>query len=287
MSRPSIIFGAILILAIIVTLVFWDARVKEPPKTAAGAIAAGCDWLKRHQGVDGTWSGSGYSARCAPDDRCESEPLHAKVDPALTGLALLALDLDARDPVVVRALVPLKEWKASGDHGLFNLLLAAAGVSRYDEARPEWPDATKFEDCHVGWALDLGVNAEMLLAVLDVQRQNGQSASPAVDAMRALTLMKLGRDAKEALDAAAARGPGLDQADLFFWYWALRAFKSAGDPRFDEWAPLIRTKLLVTQKSGLSCSHGSWDPMDPWAPQGGRIYTTAMAVLILRIVQPD
>lgn len=281
MGRPSIVVGGILLIAVIVTVVFWDTRVQNPPKSGADAIAAACDWLKRHQGADGGWDGDAFTARCTPEDRCVSPQLHTHVDPALTGLALMALDLDARDPVVVRALAQLKKWNAPGENRLFNLLLAAVAVAKYDDARPE---LSGFEDCHVGWALDLGFDAEKLLGVLDVQLQNGQSASPAIDAIRALVLLKLGRPAGPAIDAAAARGPGLDHPDLFFWYWVLRAMKAANDPRQLEWGPLIRTRLMVTQQSELRCNRGSWDPMDPWAPQGGRIYTTAMAVLILRLI---
>ena len=283
-SRPSIVLGGILLIAVIVTVVFWDTKVQDPPKSGADAIAAGCDWLKRHQSTDGAWAGDAFTARCTPEDRCASPEIHVYVDPALTGLALLALDLDARDPVVVRALAQLKKWKAPGERSLFCLLLAAAAAAKYDDARPEFPDFAEFQDCHVGWALDLGMDAEKLLGVLDVQLQNGQTASPAIDAIRALVMLKLGRDAAPALEAAAARGPGLDTPDLFFWYWLLRAMKAANDPRFLEWGPLIRTRLMLTQQSELKCNRGSWDSMDAWATQGGRIYTTAMAVLILRLI---
>lgn len=280
--RPSHVIGGLLLLLIGGFVLWWDARPENPHPRNQEAIHAGCDWLRRHQGMNGLWSGSGYGARCLGQPKCPIAPLHVNVDQALSGLTLMALA--GSDVNAARLAEALLEAPATGPKADFNRLLAdlARGVPLPDDF-----DTAAADDCHAGWLLDRGADPAKLLEMIDFQMRNGQSSTPAIDAIRALVLKKAGRpdaEVRAALDAFADTPPIKRDTDFFFWYWALRALIETGDARLQHWRPFIRAKLLATQKGDLHCQRGSWDAADPWAPMGGRIYATAMAVLILRQV---
>lgn len=44
------------------------------------------------------------------------------------------------------------------------------------------------------------------------------------------------------------------------------------------WKKELDSAVLLNQRSGGTfCRyHGSWDPIDPWSPEGGRVYATAI-----------
>lgn len=70
------------------------------------AVAAGLDWLARHQADDGSWDADGFDARCAKDGKpCEGrgkgqhgEDVPCPFDGAISALALLAFLGDGRVP---------------------------------------------------------------------------------------------------------------------------------------------------------------------------------------------
>ncbi len=75
----------------------------------------------------------------------------------------------------------------------------------------------------------------------------------------------------------------------FYWYHATFAlYLSAGpdDARWKRWSEALRAALLDTQNfkeaRGL-CREGSWEPVDRWSCEGGRVYATALAALTLQI----
>jgi hypothetical protein len=71
--------------------------------------------------------------------------------------------------------------------------------------------------------------------------------------------------------------------DLYYWTYATLALARLGGPAWKAWDESLAAALLPHQrKDGSRCeAKGSWDPVDPWAADGGRMYTTAMAVLCL------
>ena len=280
-----------MMIAIFLVWALWEVKPRKPQDPLEAAIRKGCDWLERHQGDDGLWSGNGYTTRCTGQTPCAAKELHEAVDPALSALAILALERDATDPAVVRALPGLKQWDDTGEKKAnYNKLLAAVAVSRYGSERPEFAplEFGKTDDCEIGWALDLGLDPEKLLVLLGEYVRGGQVATRSIEAMRALILIKLNRPAKEikaSLDTIATPYPNQRKPDLHTWYWVLRALKAGHDRRFEFWAKDARAHLLLNRKTGLTCHRGSWDRMDQWGAAGGRIYTTAMAVLILRLTR--
>jgi hypothetical protein len=79
--------------------------------------------------------------------------------------------------------------------------------------------------------------------------------------------------------------------DFYYWYLGTRAvFEAApvevpvagtGDSRLF-WVSRLERALGKNQRlDRVGCAFGSWDPVDPWGEDGGRIYATAINVLSL------
>jgi hypothetical protein len=69
-------------------------------------------------------------------------------------------------------------------------------------------------------------------------------------------------------------------ADFYLWYNCTLAMFQAGGRHWDRWNRVVRDTIVgLQQHSG--CQRGSWDPICRWGKFGGRIYTTALAVLTL------
>jgi hypothetical protein len=77
--------------------------------------------------------------------------------------------------------------------------------------------------------------------------------------------------------------------DFYYWYHATYALLLAtggqGD-RWREWSAALGPALLGSQnlkEAEGQCAEGSWDPIDRWSCEGGRVYATAMAALTLEV----
>ncbi len=74
--------------------------------------------------------------------------------------------------------------------------------------------------------------------------------------------------------------------DAYFWYYATQVLFHIGGEPWENWNKQMQGALLPAQeKSGPFA--GSWDPVRPvpdrWAHAGGRIYVTALHLLILEV----
>ncbi len=70
--------------------------------------------------------------------------------------------------------------------------------------------------------------------------------------------------------------------DFYYWYFGTLANQKAGGDRWRRWSEGIRDSVASHQRGPDSgCARGSWDPADPWGPDGGRVYSTAINVLTL------
>jgi hypothetical protein len=70
--------------------------------------------------------------------------------------------------------------------------------------------------------------------------------------------------------------------DFYYWYYATFALFQMGGERWARWNEKLKLALLRSQRRDAHAA-GSWDPLDPWGADGGRIYSTAMAVLCLEV----
>ena len=71
--------------------------------------------------------------------------------------------------------------------------------------------------------------------------------------------------------------------DLYYWQFGALAMAQLGTAAGEAWRAALSKALVERQRAeGEPCGvKGSWDPIDPWGADGGRVYMTAMAALAL------
>ncbi|MEX0713931.1 MAG: hypothetical protein WD278_16455 [Pirellulales bacterium] len=76
------------------------------------------------------------------------------------------------------------------------------------------------------------------------------------------------------------------QRDCYYWYYATQVMFQMGSEHWRDWNARLRPILTESQVSSGPLA-GSWDPAgssaDRWGREGGRIYVTAMHLLILEV----
>jgi hypothetical protein len=83
--------------------------------------------------------------------------------------------------------------------------------------------------------------------------------------------------------------PKCDKVDMYYWYYGTLAASMYKPPTTNmqekpwhiEWRKAVLEALLPNQRFD-GCADGSWDPVGKWGMVGGRVYSTAICVLILR-----
>jgi hypothetical protein len=69
--------------------------------------------------------------------------------------------------------------------------------------------------------------------------------------------------------------------DMYYWYYGSLAMHRMGGESQRLWQAALEPALLQGQVKGTDGDAGSWSPIGPWGWCGGRVYSTAMAVLAL------
>lgn len=71
--------------------------------------------------------------------------------------------------------------------------------------------------------------------------------------------------------------------DMLYWTWGTQAMFHVGGTWWRLWNTALKKALLPNQRKDTTfCEYkGSWDPIGPWGPDGGRVYSTAMCALCL------
>jgi hypothetical protein len=74
--------------------------------------------------------------------------------------------------------------------------------------------------------------------------------------------------------------------DYAAWFSGTRALAAYGDPGlWEAWSAAARRVLVSRQrKYADGCGCGSWEPVDRWGAEGGRVYATAMNALTLELI---
>ncbi|MCC7139626.1 MAG: hypothetical protein IT460_14480 [Planctomycetes bacterium] len=81
--------------------------------------------------------------------------------------------------------------------------------------------------------------------------------------------------------------------DAWSWWWTSVALQRTDADAARAWDASLAEVVLRTQRrdGDASTTLGSWDPVDPWGDDGGRVYTTATIALALetpwRVPAPD
>jgi len=90
---------------------------------------------------------------------------------------------------------------------------------------------------------------------------------------------------------AATRGEGLLVNDLYYTYYSVLAMLPDG-PQSEYWRewnkmfrdPLVKLQVREQHDARGRFVRGSWDPsMTQWGAQGGRVFSTTMAILSLEV----
>jgi hypothetical protein len=75
--------------------------------------------------------------------------------------------------------------------------------------------------------------------------------------------------------------------DMSYWYYATLAIYQVGGDDWNRWEKGMNDSVVANQRmDGNYCGFkGSWDPVDPWGPDGGRVYSTAMMALCCEVTR--
>jgi hypothetical protein len=70
--------------------------------------------------------------------------------------------------------------------------------------------------------------------------------------------------------------------DMYYWYYASFALFQMGGRRWETWNRKMTDAVVKSQRQDGN-ARGSWDPVDPWGEDGGRVYATATMCLCLEV----
>lgn len=76
---------------------------------------------------------------------------------------------------------------------------------------------------------------------------------------------------------------GPSKNNVYFNYYATQVLHHRSDHRWQNWNETMREHLVTSQDQSNTHQAGSWYFPDPHGQVGGRLYTTAMAVMILEV----
>ena len=82
---------------------------------------------------------------------------------------------------------------------------------------------------------------------------------------------------------AAFPGSLEQNINLYLWYNCTMAMFQVGGKPWERWNRAVRDRVIGLQVQGEGCDRGSWPPDDQYGTQGGRVYSTALAVLTLEV----
>lgn len=248
-------------------------------------VLKGLNWLVGQQKKDGDLRGSGigdmYAHAQAAIVLCEAYAMTR--DPQLREPAQKALDF------IVRAQHPAGGWRydpgQAGDTSVLGWQLMALRSGKMAYLRV--PDR-------------VFAGASRYLDSAQADRYGGRysylpggGATPTMTAEALLCRQYLGwpRD-HQGLKSGAyyllnEHRPGPQKLDtsmpwFYYIYYATQVMHHMGGDFWRQWNDAMKKTLLTSQRKTGSVA-GSWDPLDQFGRQGGRIYTTALAICTLEV----
>lgn len=79
--------------------------------------------------------------------------------------------------------------------------------------------------------------------------------------------------------------PAEGKVDFCYWFFGAEAMRRCAPEQRASWMGPLTQALCEGQRTN-GPAVGSWDTVDPWSDDGGRVYTTAMALLALQCLYP-
>ncbi|MBI4833720.1 MAG: hypothetical protein HY811_02715 [Planctomycetes bacterium] len=141
------------------------------------------------------------------------------------------------------------------------------------------------------------------VAILGSEKEKWDSGQlytpPSLTAVGIMCRIFMGQNRKDAVIANSAamlvEGGNLPKwdanqygkIDYYYWFYGSYALNQFDGPKGSCWGKWEKEMLPVVIKSQKTksdgCANGSWDPIDRWSPEVGRIYSTAIAILTLEV----
>ncbi len=96
-------------------------------------------------------------------------------------------------------------------------------------------------------------------------------------------MCKKGADLMEKL--APTWNPSDGSVDMYYWYYGALAMYQMGGKHWKTWKAGLEKAVVGEQRKDTDyCAFkGSWDPVGPWGPDGGRVYSTALLAMCLEV----
>jgi hypothetical protein len=118
--------------------------------------------------------------------------------------------------------------------------------------------------------------------------------SQSMTAVGILTRIFLGEDPRQSemirkgsqlcLEVLPTWNPDDGSIDMYYWYYATLAIFQVGGSTWKKWNEAMKDAIVKHQHPKNSgAKTGSWDPIGPWGPDGGRVYSTATMVMCLEV----
>ena len=97
-----------------------------------------------------------------------------------------------------------------------------------------------------------------------------------------LGIRRTNPSSQEAVEFLLIHLPRRSEHNLYYWYYGTLAMYQFGGEPWKQWNESLRD-LLIAEQIVEGKDAGSWDPLPPWGPYGGRIYSTALSTLCLEV----
>ncbi len=99
---------------------------------------------------------------------------------------------------------------------------------------------------------------------------------------RASEMIKKGADL--CVEIVPDWNPDNGSIDMCYWSWGTLAMFQVGGTHWRKWnEAMVETTVRHQHQKGSGSRAGSWDPLDPWGEDGGRVYSTALLTMCLEI----
>ncbi len=248
-------------------------------------VAKGLKWLIEHQGIGGDLRGRGsgrmYAHGQAAIVLCEAYALSQHT--MLKEPAQRAIDF------IVQAQHPRGGWRyAPGEPGDLSVVgwqymaLRSAQMAGLDVPGDVLKKAGQFLDS----VQTVDKKAKDKAALFSYLPGNGPT--PTMTAEGLLCRQYSGWTYKEPLLIGGANfllqrhPPGGRSHDIYYIYYATQVMHHLGGEPWKQWNPLMQAHLLGSQESEGHAT-GSWPPQGGHDSQGGRLYTTSLAICTLEV----
>jgi hypothetical protein len=150
-----------------------------------------------------------------------------------------------------------------------------------ENAGLEMPDSARTRMIQFLSKRSLG-DAHGLAAYRPGERPTPSMTAEALFCKQILGIKRDNPQSTEAVGYLSSRIPKKSEWNLYYWYYGTLAMKQYGGEPWDAWNSAVRDELVASQRTEGDAA-GSWDPIGPWGPYGGRVYATALATLCLEV----